>query len=60
MFIYVIKKTYLKFKIIKNYKKIMIEEFIGGREIQAAIMGNKKLGAIELNQKKVLRLSSKV
>ena len=33
---------------IKNYKKVMIEEFIGGREIQVAIMGNKKLGAIEL------------
>ena len=31
---------------IKNYKKVMIEEFIGGREIQVAIMGNKKLGAI--------------
>ena len=29
----------------------MIEEFIGGREIQVAIMGNKKLGAIELKPK---------
>ena len=28
---------------IRNYKKIMIEEFIGGREIQVAIMGNKNL-----------------
>ena len=37
---------------IKNYKKIMIEEFIGGREIQVAIMGNKKLGAIELRPKR--------
>ena len=37
---------------IKNYKKIMIEEFIGGREIQVAIMGNKKLGAIELKPKR--------
>ena len=37
---------------IKNYKKIMVEEFIGGREIQVAIMGNKKLGAIELIPKR--------
>jgi len=38
--------------LIKQYKKIMIEEFIGGREIQVAIMGNKKLGAIELKPKR--------
>ena len=37
---------------IKDYKKVMIEEFIGGREIQVAIMGNKKLGAIELRPKR--------
>ncbi len=37
---------------LKNYKKVMIEEFIGGREIQVAIMGNKKLGAIELIPKR--------
>ncbi|MDC0445215.1 D-alanine--D-alanine ligase [Candidatus Pelagibacter sp.] len=37
---------------MKIYKKIMIEEFIGGREIQVAIMGNKKLGAIELKPKR--------
>ena len=37
---------------MKNYKKVMIEEFIGGREIQVAIMGNKKLGAIELKPKR--------
>ena len=30
----------------------MIEEFIGGREIQVAIMGNQKLGAIELKPKR--------
>ena len=30
----------------------MIEEFIGGREIQVAIMGNKTLGAIELKPKR--------
>ena len=37
---------------MKNYKKVMIEEYIGGREIQVAIMGNKKLGAIELKPKR--------
>ena len=30
----------------------MIEEFIAGREIQVAIMGNQKLGAIELKPKR--------
>ena len=39
-------------RLIKNYKKVMIEEFIAGREIQVAIMGNKKLGAIELKPKR--------
>ena len=44
--------------IIKNlnklniYKEILIEEFIPGREIQVAIMGNKKLGVIELKPKR--------
>ena len=37
---------------LKNYKKVMIEEFIAGREIQVAIMGNQKLGAIELKPKR--------
>ena len=37
---------------LKSYKKVLIEEFIAGREIQVAIMGNKKLGAIELKPKR--------
>ena len=37
---------------MKLYKEVLIEEFIGGREIQVAIMGNKKLGAIELKPKR--------
>ena len=41
-----------KINILKNYKKIIIEEFIPGREIQAAIIGSKKLGAIELKPKR--------
>ena len=39
-------------RLIKHYKKVMVEEFIGGREIQVAIIGNKKLGAIELKPKR--------
>tara|TARA_Y100000590_G_scaffold229004_1_gene258366 strand:+ start:2713 stop:3630 length:918 start_codon:yes stop_codon:yes gene_type:complete len=44
--------------LIKNLKKlfhygeILIEEFIPGREIQVAILGKKKLGAIELKPKR--------
>ncbi len=39
-------------KFLREYKKIMIEEFIPGREIQAAIIGKQKLGAIELKPKR--------
>ena len=39
-------------KSMESYKQVMIEEFIAGREIQVAIMGNKKLGAIELKPKR--------
>ncbi|MDC1154640.1 D-alanine--D-alanine ligase [Candidatus Pelagibacter sp.] len=44
----IIKRT----NFLKNYKRILIEEFIPGREIQAAIIGSKKLGAIELKTKR--------
>ncbi len=37
---------------LKSYKKVLIEQFIAGREIQVAIMGDKKLGAIELKPKR--------
>tara|TARA_B100000003_G_scaffold144035_1_gene129467 strand:- start:169 stop:1083 length:915 start_codon:yes stop_codon:yes gene_type:complete len=37
---------------LRNYKKIIIEQFIPGREIQVAIIGSKKLGAIELKPKR--------
>ena len=46
------KNIFKILKSLKSYKKIMIEEFIGGREIQVAILGNKKLGAIELKPKR--------
>jgi len=41
-----------KLKILRVYKKILIEQFIPGREIQAAILGKNKLGAIELKPKR--------
>ena len=39
-------------KKLSPYKEIMIEKFIPGREIQVAIMGKRKLGAIELIPKR--------
>ncbi len=42
------KNIFNNLKKLKNYRKILIEQFIPGREIQAAIIGSKKLGAIEL------------
>ena len=37
---------------LKNYGEILIEKFVPGREIQVAILGKKKLGAIELKPKR--------
>ena len=41
-----------KLNLLREYRKIIIEEFIPGREIQAAIIGSNKLGAIELKPKR--------
>ncbi len=47
------EKNFLqKLRKLSAYKEILIEEFIGGREIQVAILGQKKLGAIELVPKR--------
>ena len=47
------KRNFLKnLKKLSNYNQILIEEYIPGREIQVAIMGKKKLGAIELKPKR--------
>ena len=47
------KKNIIKnLKALLTYNQILIEEFIGGREIQVAIMGTKILGAIELVPKR--------
>tara|TARA_B110000483_G_scaffold222239_1_gene279019 strand:- start:77 stop:991 length:915 start_codon:yes stop_codon:yes gene_type:complete len=47
------KKDILKnLKKLITYKEILIEEFISGREIQVAIMGNRRLGIIELKPKR--------
>ena len=37
---------------LKNYGEILIEKYIPGREIQVAILGKRKLGAIELVPKR--------
>jgi len=39
-------------KLIKKYEKIIVEEYIPGKEIQVAVMGEKPLGAIELIPKR--------
>jgi D-alanine-D-alanine ligase len=47
------KKNIVKnLKALSMYNQILIEQFIGGREIQVAIMGTKILGAIELEPKR--------
>ena len=52
VFICTHKDIFKKLRLLENYRRIMIEEFIPGREIQAAIIGSKKLGAIELKPKR--------
>ena len=44
------KKNLKKLK--KKYNRILVEEYIPGKEIQAAVMGTKALGAIELIPKR--------
>ena len=52
--VFICKKSNVlkKINLLKDYKKIIIEKFVPGREIQAAIIGSKKLGAIELVPKR--------
>ena len=52
VFICTKKNIIKKLNILKDYKRILIEQFIPGREIQSAIIGKKKLGAIELKPKR--------
>ena len=46
------KNFFLNLRKLSSYREILIEEFIPGREIQVAILGKKKLGAIELVPKR--------
>ena len=39
-------------KLVKEYDRILLEQYIPGKEIQVAVMGNKALGAIELVPKR--------
>ena len=52
VFICTHKDIFKKLRLLENYRRIMIEEFIPGRAMQAAIIGSKKLGAIELKPKR--------
>ena len=45
-----LKKNYNKLK--KTYNNLLVEQYIPGKEIQAAVMGEKALGAIELIPKR--------
>ena len=47
------KKNFIKnLKKLISYREILIEKYIPGREIQVAILGKRKLGAIELKPKR--------
>ncbi len=46
------KNFFNKLNKLSPYKEVMIEKYIPGREIQVAIMGKRKLGAIELVPKR--------
>ncbi len=52
--VYITNKKNFNQNLIKleKFKEILIEKYIPGREIQAAILGNKKLGIIELKPKR--------
>ena len=39
-------------KLIKNYKTLIVENYIAGQEIQVAVINGKALGAIELQPKR--------
>ena len=52
VFICTRKNLLRNLKLLEDYNRILIEQFIPGREIQAAIIGKKKLGAIELKPKR--------
>ena len=52
--VYITNKKNFKYNLLKleKFKEILIEKFIPGREIQAAILGKRKLGIIELKPKR--------
>ena len=52
--VYITNRKNFKQNLLKleKFKEILIEKYIPGREIQAAVLGNKKLGIIELKPKR--------
>ena len=53
--VYITNRKNFKQNLLKleKFKEILIEKYIPGREIQAAILGKKKLGIIELKPKRL-------
>jgi len=48
-----LKSNFSKIKLsLKKYKKLLQEEFIEGKEVQAAVMGDRSIGAIEIQPKR--------
>ena len=52
VFICTRKNFYEKINLLRAYKEIILEEFVPGQEIQASIIGKRKLGAVELVPKR--------
>ena len=52
--VYITNKKNFIYNLLKleKFKEILIEKYIPGREIQAAVLGNNKLGIIELKPKR--------
>ena len=47
-------------KLLKKYPELIFEKYIGGQEVQVAVINNKPLGAIELIPKKDLFMITKL
>ena len=52
-FVKIKKKLFKSVKTIKKYDELIIEEYIGGQEIQVAVINGSPLGAIELIPKRL-------
>ena len=46
----------ITFNLFKNYEQLIFENYIGGQEIQAAVINNRAIGAIELIPKRTFTI----